>query len=99
MINHEDSDPNYLSVSQAEVSIDEKLWHGINKLADLIGHTLVYILDDQEEISILLTSDEHIQQLNSDFRGKDKPRGRQGASKEQVAAQPVTPVTYFGQKF
>lgn len=61
-------DPYYFTVNKTEISIDDDGWllHGDLK------EWLSKIIKD-EEFSILLTNDAHIQELNRDFRNKDKP--------------------------
>ena len=73
MTNPNTEDPDYFDLQHAEVSIDEALWHGLSNVQDTITRTLTTILEHDECISILLTNDDHIQQLNKDFRLKDKP--------------------------
>jgi len=61
-------DPYYFTINNAEISIDDDGWLNYD---DLQKWLLMAIKN--EEFSILLTNDEHIQNLNRDFRAKDKP--------------------------
>ena len=66
-------DPDYLSVRHAEITIDEALWHDCDRLAETISLSLEKLLEGNENVSILLTNDTRIQDLNRNFRNKDKP--------------------------
>jgi len=55
-------------INNTSVIIDDEKW--INR-TDL--HRWVARVVGQDEFSLLLTNDTRIQQLNNDFRGKDKP--------------------------
>ena len=68
MTDTDEDDSSYLTVGHAEISIEESAW---NDISDLKSHIETVL--DGEELSILLTNDGHIQQLNRDFRDKDKP--------------------------
>jgi probable rRNA maturation factor len=59
----------------AEVTIDSDHWKSIPDVVTHIFRALNAIQGDEELeiVSILLTSDEKIQQLNRDFRNMDKP--------------------------
>ncbi len=63
-----DEDLSYFEIGQAEISIDDPAWNDITELQDIVASTLT-----DEHLSILLTNDRSIQQLNKDFRDKDKP--------------------------
>lgn len=65
---HLDDDPNYFQINNAEISIDDDAWLSLSNLKDSMNKVI-----KDEEFSILLTNDDHIQQLNRDFRDKDKP--------------------------
>lgn len=64
----EDDDSSYFEINNAEISIDDPAWNNVGSLHD----TVASVIKD-EHLSILLTNDDHIQQLNRDFRNKDKP--------------------------
>jgi len=61
-------DMHYFTVNNAEISIDHDSWLEYPN----IKTSLEKIIGD-EEFSILLTNDTHIQKLNKDFRGQNKP--------------------------
>ncbi len=63
-----DEDSSYFEIGQAEISIDDPAWKDIAELHDIMTSALT-----DEHLSILLTNDKNIQQLNKDFRDKDKP--------------------------
>ena len=63
-----DEDSSYFEIGQAEISIEDPAWNDIAELEDLVASALT-----DERLSILLTNDKNIQQLNKDFRHKDKP--------------------------
>lgn len=67
-----DDDKNYLAYPAAEVMIKDEAWHQFPNLPRLIEDILNHTFTDSCEISILLTNDTHIQQLNKDFRDKDQ---------------------------
>ena len=67
----------YFEVETACVSIDESAWLNAQNIdilktifRDVIAHPDI---NTGSEFSVLLTNDTHIQRLNRDFRGKDKP--------------------------
>jgi len=66
--NNSPNDPYYFQIDNAEISIDNAAWLSIDDLESIIAKIV-----NQEEFSILLTDDHHIQQLNRDFRNIDKP--------------------------
>ena len=68
MTDTDEDDSSYFTVGNTEISIEESAW---NDIPDLKLHVKT-VLDD-EKLTILLTNDNHIQQLNRDFRNKDKP--------------------------
>lgn len=59
----------------AEVTISSDLWVAIPDIVTHVFKVLNAVEGDDglEHVSILLTNDAHIQQLNSDFRNMDKP--------------------------
>ena len=63
-----DEDQHYFTINNAEIPIDDDGWLDY---ADIQTYLTKIIKD--EEFSLLLTNDTHIQQLNKDFREKDKP--------------------------
>lgn len=74
MTNPEESDDsNYLSVPHAEIIIDDDKWLTLDNTQDVLSDVMTRVLSDNEEVSILLTNDTRIQELNRDFRDKDKP--------------------------
>ena len=55
---------------------NQENWTSIDKLSEVATKAYQLVVDDfeaPEEVAILLTSNQHVQQLNVDFRGKDKP--------------------------
>jgi len=65
---HIDNDPDYFEIRNVSISIDDDAWHALPELQSWLDKAI-----QGEELSILLTNDDHIQQLNRDFRDKDKP--------------------------
>jgi probable rRNA maturation factor len=63
-----DENSSYFEINNAEISIDDPAWNDIAELEDLVASALT-----DEHLSILLTNDKNIQQLNKNFRDKDKP--------------------------
>lgn len=61
-------DPNYFTINNAEISIDDDGWLNYADLKEWLSKSI-----QDEKFSILLTNDKHIQVLNRDFRNKDKP--------------------------
>ena len=61
-------DPYYFQINNAEISIDDDGWLAYSKIKTSIARVI-----KNEELGVLLTNDEHIQQLNKDFRSLDKP--------------------------
>ncbi len=61
-------DPYYFQIQNAEITIDDDAWLTLTDLRLSIEKVI-----NDEQFSILLTSDTHIQQLNKDFRDMDKP--------------------------
>lgn len=61
-------DPHYFVINKVEISISDDRWLAHQNLREYLKK----IIKD-EECSILLTNDTHIQQLNNDFRTIDKP--------------------------
>ncbi|MFT5703648.1 MAG: ssRNA-specific RNase YbeY (16S rRNA maturation enzyme), partial [Rickettsiales bacterium] len=69
---------------KTDIAINEKLWKkdaNISKkikqlIKEIIPSTPLFILKDVAkniEISVLLTGDEQIRELNKNYRGKDQP--------------------------
>lgn len=54
-----------------QISVEE-IWEGF-EFEEIINSVLEQITEAKGEISILLTNDAQMQQLNKQFRGKDKP--------------------------
>ncbi len=67
-MDNDEDDSSYFTVGDAEITIEDSAW---NEIPDLQQHVEKAL--GGEYLSILLTNDEHIQQLNRDFRDKDKP--------------------------
>lgn len=63
-----DEAPNYFTINNAEISINDDGWLNHADLRDWLSKAI-----DDEEFSVLLTNDTHIQALNRDFRNQDKP--------------------------
>jgi len=63
-----DDDPYYFEINNACITINDDVWLGVDCLKNLIQPVL-----NEENISILLTSDGGIQKLNKNFRNQDKP--------------------------
>lgn len=63
-----EDDPHYFTINSAEIIINDEAWLNHGDLKSSISKVI-----NDEEMSIMLTNDNHIQQLNNDFRNKDKP--------------------------
>lgn len=64
----------YLTLKTAEIFIEDDQWHAVESLHSIMEAALAPpALATDQSFSILLTNDDHLQQLNRDFRGKDKP--------------------------
>lgn len=69
-----DDDPYYFEVGTTEVLIDDDVWLPVNNVRHAIESTFKHPeLTTDLGWSIRLTNDTGIQQLNRDFRQKDKP--------------------------
>lgn len=67
------NDPNYFTVRTADIIIQDDKWHEINDLKINIEKALSHPqIISEASLSVLLTNDTHIQQLNHDFRGMNK---------------------------
>lgn len=63
-----DEDQNYFTINNAEISINDDSWLNHADLKEWLSKVI-----NDEEFSVLLTNDTHIQVLNRDFRNKNKP--------------------------
>ena len=60
-----------MAFDHAEILIDCDKWHDCDKLQNALETVLNTVLSGEENVSILLTDDDRIRQLNNDFRSKD----------------------------
>ncbi len=61
---------------ELQVQIDDKRYYGrIKRIRAFCQHIIDYVWDDYEpaEISLVLSNDEFVWQLNKQYRGKDSP--------------------------
>lgn len=61
---------------ECDIFVQAGAWPALPYIEDIVKHALNHVKFDAGEyceVSIVLTDDHHIQQLNSDYRDKDKP--------------------------
>ena len=73
MTNNSQPDEKFFTIDHAEIIIDEESWQPTKNIAEIMASVTKELLKEPQEISILLTNDSHIRNLNLDFRGQDKP--------------------------
>jgi probable rRNA maturation factor len=66
-------DPYYFVIQGSEISIDDEAWLAVDGLQGAVKKVLDRSEFHSHSVSILLTNDNHIQHLNHDFRGIEKP--------------------------